>query len=1201
MIERLRRWRAAYRALTESFIWRLLGRQRRWIYGLLAAAMLNFLVIIGLLDTLRRAFDSAIVDQIAHLDPLVSRLTGLALLGLLTGIAQRQIIARIGFHLEYELRLQLYRRLQTINPRLLDDLPTGQLITRAMTDLTLVELLVQLIPTLGIAVTLLSALAVLLLVLDPVMGVVALLGIPINAYLISRVRRPLLGFSWLALNRRAEVTTAIDEAVRGVRVVKAFGREDAERGRVQEAAKKAFGVSLNRVRMMARYDLILQVIPLVLNGAILILAGRAVGNGGFSVGQLLIFLIFTRVFTDFAQSFDEIASGYMFAKSGALRIFELLNWGGLDADIRPTGRSLPPSRTGLELRGAAVSFGARVGIPPVELTVAPGQLAVLIGGPGSGKSLVAAVASGAVAPTAGHVLLDGAEVSTLNPAELRHAVRVIAEDPFLFARSVRHNLEMGAGLDGKRPSDERLQKALWAAAADEIVAELPEGLEAPLGDRGMTLSGGQRQRLALARGLVSPPRVLVLDDALSAVNPTLELEILRRIRELAPETGILLISRRPSARAIADSVVTLPDPVADVSDSLATVAIMGFAAGDAPPDAELLAAVELVPPDRDAPEVGDAAATSSDDPPTVRHILGPFRSKVGVALLALLGFTLVSLIPEGLFKIAVDDFKEGTHGDADRVALVLVVIAGAMGVLAYALKILTAKINEGVLYVLRRRTFQRLSRLGIDYYDRELPGQVAARVVHDLDRISAFVENGVYQLAVSVTVIVASLTILTAWNPDVGRAVLAFVPILLIITAVQIPLANRAYIRARARLGDVIERFQEDVAGRYVINAFGAQQQAENEVIRRARGLRSARRTSTMISNTYVELMQYIGWLAMAAVISKAGDLSLTGQISAGSVVALQLYLSRAMAPIPQLSDVLQRYLAARASFKTLAVPYRAPILPVEDGGAAPAGDLTGAVRLDGVSFRYPGTDRDVLHDVTLEIPAGSSLALVGPTGAGKSSIAKMIGRIYDPTAGAVVVDGRDLRTIDISSYRRRLGIVPQDAFCFRGTVASNVAYGKPDATRVEIEAAIAAVSATEILARVPGGLDGLVDEEGRNLTAAQRQLIALARAVLVAPDILVLDEATSSLDADVEERVLAAVTALGRTIIFVTHRLAVARHADSVAVVAGGLVVAQGTHTALRRAAAYKELWSAEDYRPAKKRAQAPRKAARPKAAAKR
>lgn len=1182
MRSRLRRWLGAYRRVRSSYLWTLLGMQRRWIYGLLTAGILNFLIIIGILDTLRKAFDGAIVEQYDYLDPLVTALTGLAFLGLFTGIAQRQIIARIGYHLEYQLRVRLYNQLQSLDPRLLDGLPTGQLLTRAMTDLTLVELLVQLIPTLGVAITVLLALAGLVLYMHPVMGVIALAGIPVNLYLISRVRKPLWGFSWLALNRRAQVTTAIDEAVRGIRVVKSFGREDDERVRVRDAARRAYAVSLNRVRMMARYDLILQAIPVVLNGVILLVAGRVVANGEFSVGELLIFLIFTRVFTGIAQQFDEIASGWMFAKSGAARIFELLAWGGdeVPGAARQTVE-LPPSDEGLALHGVEVRFGDNVALPAIDLDVAPGELVVLTGPPGSGKSLVAAVAAG-LSPTSGAATIEGVALADLDRADLGRAVRVLAEDPFLFARSVRHNLEVGAPLEGARPDDDTLLAALRAAAVDDVVAQLPDGLDTALGDRGMTLSGGQRQRVALARALVSPPRVLVLDDALSAVNPALEVEILQRIRRHVPDMGILCITRRPGARAIADTVFTLPDPDRAAEAPVTWQAAVEAAVagrGDLPPDAELTAVVDALPQDRDEPEVGERPATETEERPTVLHVLRPFRRKVVVAIALLMGYTLVGLIPEGLFKIAVDDFREGVYADSDKVAIVLMLIAGALGVLAYFLKIYTAKVNEGVLYLLRRRTFQRLSRLGIDYYDRELPGQVAARVVHDLDRITSFLETGVYQMATAITIVVASFTIVVVWNPEVGAGVLRFLPILVILTAVQVPLANRAYKHARAKLGEVIERFQEDVAGRYVISAYGIRDQAGAELNERAKGLRAARRRSTLISNVYVELMQYFGWLALATVVDRAGNLHLEGVLSAGSVIALQLYLSRAMQPIPQLSDLLQRYLAARASFATLRTPYDAPVLPVEREETKEAPPLDGDVVLDGVRFRYPGTERHVLDDVSLEVPARSSVALVGPTGAGKSSIAKVVARIYDVDEGAVRVGADDVRDLDLRSYRRRFGVVPQDAFCFSGTVASNIAYGRPDASRDEIEAAVEAVGAAGVLGRIPGGLDGFVDEEGRNLTAAQRQLVALARAVLVEPDVLVLDEATSSLDEEHEAAMLEAVSSLGRTTLFITHRLPVARRADKVAVVDGGRVVEVGTHAELlRRHGAYAGLWTSGD-----------------------
>jgi ATP-binding cassette subfamily B protein len=233
-------------------------------------------------------------------------------------------------------------------------------------------------------------------------------------------------------------------------------------------------------------------------------------------------------------------------------------------------------------------------------------------------------------------------------------------------------------------------------------------------------------------------------------------------------------------------------------------------------------------------------------------------------------------------------------------------------------------------------------------------------------------------------------------------------------------------------------------------------------------------------------------------------------------------------------------------------------------------------VSFDGVAFAYPGTSREVLHDVSLSVEPGQVVAVVGFTGAGKSSVAKLLGRTYDPNAGRVLVDGYDLRDLDLTSYRRHLGVVPQDAFIFRGTVESNIAYGRPDATLDEVEAAARAVGAYGTLAELEGNFRATVEEEGRNLTAAERQLIALARMWLIGPDVLVLDEATASLDRDTEAAVLDAVCSLDRTIILVTHRLPVAERADRAFVIDAGRIIEQGTHAELLDAnGPYARLWT--------------------------
>ena len=283
-----------------------------------------------------------------------------------------------------------------------------------------------------------------------------------------------------------------------------------------------------------------------------------------------------------------------------------------------------------------------------------------------------------------------------------------------------------------------------------------------------------------------------------------------------------------------------------------------------------------------------------------------------------------------------------------------------------------------------------------------------------------------------------------------------------------------------------------------------------------------------------------------------------------GSVVFLQLLLTQALAPVPALSGILQTYLNARASLGELGQPFAAPINPVERPDARPCPELRGELELRGVNFCYPGTDKSVLRDVDLHIAVGEVVALVGPTGAGKSTLAKVIARLYDPDTGTASVDGIDLREIDLRSYRARLGVVPQDAFCFSGTVAGNITYGRPDASPDAVAKAIEDCGGAALLTMIPDGLETEVTEEGANLPPLARQWIALARMWLVEPDVLVLDEATSGLPADDEQRVMDALRQTGRTSVVVTHRLEVARRADRIAVVNNGVISEHGTHAEL-------------------------------------
>jgi ATP-binding cassette, subfamily B, bacterial len=392
-------------------------------------------------------------------------------------------------------------------------------------------------------------------------------------------------------------------------------------------------------------------------------------------------------------------------------------------------------------------------------------------------------------------------------------------------------------------------------------------------------------------------------------------------------------------------------------------------------------------------------------------------------------------------------------------------------------------------------------------------------------------------------------------------------------------LSSRAYAQARDSIATVNANLQENLSGVRVAQAYRREDHNIGGFRHLNRTYLADRTTAQRLIALYFPFVLLLADIAAAVVLGAGAVLVDDGAITTAVLIAFLLYLDQFFAPIQQLSAVFDTWQQATASTKKIdelmATPTSTPPAP----NPLPVVGLDGAIRFEDVHFRYPGTaGAAALSGVDLEIRAGETVALVGETGAGKSTIVKLVARFYDPTAGRVEIDGQDLRHLDLGQLRRRLGIVPQEAFLFTGTIRDNIAYGRPDATDDEIEAAAVAVGADELVASLPFGFLTPVTERGRSLSAGQRQLIALARARLVDPAILLLDEATSNLDLASEARVQRAMGAVaeGRTTLLVAHRLPTARTADRILVVADGVIAEAGTHDELLALGGrYAALWA--------------------------
>jgi ATP-binding cassette subfamily B protein len=1154
--------------LRSALLWQMLGRQRKWVVWALVLFIVNALAILSVTQVTVQMVDKGIVDQTKPLGPYIGQILMLAFVSFVVGFAQRLVSVRLSYQLEYDVRTRLYKAVHSASPENLRALASGQLITRSLTDLHLMELFLQFAPLIVGILPLFIGVSIYMVVINPLLAIVAMGGLPVNIWLLRKFRTRLWGLSFAELNERAEIASAIDEPVRGIRVVRAFGREEYERGRVAATALRTFRFAMTRWRLLARFDVPLKLAPVIFQGALLFLGARFVMSESLTLGTFMLAFQVNSYVVLVAGLVDEGASLWQYLRSAQQRLGEVLN---MAQDEPPRGVDVPPASEGLVIANAGVSFDGRRVLDGVDLQVRPGELVAVTGGPSSGKSTLAAVASGSIICDDGVAMLEGVALADLDASALHGAVRVASEEPWLFAATARDNLELG--IDG-RASDAAIALALEVAAADGVVAELAGGLDGHVGDRGLTLSGGQRQRLGLARALVAPPRILVLDDALSAVNPSLEVEILRRIRTAFPDIGILCMSRRSGASTIADRTLALPEPT-------------GTPVVNAPVDAAQLDVLAQAASVVDSLELSDDTPMVRDDDITIdtilrpREVIRPFRLIAVSAIAVLAVQTLVKYAPEIMFGEVADKIRDtidaGKKSTAttDRLAIALVLLGVVGSFAAYGYRVLSQRCGQGAMYLLRRRMFQRLSRLGVDFYDREMPGEVAARVVFDLDKLQTFVQQALFILFTTVATVVVGLSVVLFISPGVFPIVGGLIALLVIVSAIQYPLSNRAYNEVRTALGTVTSTFEEDFGARDAIRGYGAIPRQTARFVDRSLTLRRSRRKAEFINAVFGDVAQFASQAMAALVLYRAGELRAAGVITVGAVLTLRLAATTASQPMAALSRLYTFVLEARVSWRRLQEPFKIEVLPAESADAAPCPALRGEIEFDGVAFAYPHTGRTVLHDVSLRVPAGTVVSMVGYTGAGKSTISKLLLRTYDPDAGAVRVDGMDLRDVSFDSYRDRIAVVPQDAFLFKGTVASNIAYGNLDATREQIQVAASAVCADEVLHSLPGGFDCSVDEAARNLTAAQRQLIALARAWLAGPDILVLDEATSCLDARLEQRVLEAVGRLDCTTVMVTHRDNVVAASDMVVVLDEGRVAEIGTPSELRGAGgAYDRLW---------------------------
>jgi ATP-binding cassette subfamily B protein len=551
---------------------------------------------------------------------------------------------------------------------------------------------------------------------------------------------------------------------------------------------------------------------------------------------------------------------------------------------------------------------------------------------------------------------------------------------------------------------------------------------------------------------------------------------------------------------------------------------------------------------------------------TLARLAAPYKLRTTLALGSLLAAALIALVPPLLARAAIND---GIVGGDLRVLTWLVaafILVAALGLLASSAQTyFTGWTGERILADLRNRLFRHLQRLSLGFYERNRAGVIISRITNDVEALDQLVTDGVTTLVQNSLILIGSAVILFFLDWRLALAVMAVIPFMIVATALFRSRSSRAYNQVRERLGLVTATLAEDIGGMRVVQAFTREDVNRRRFEEVNAHYRAANHKTVVLSGWYFPTVDFLSAIATAIVLGYGGYLVFDDAITIGTLFAFILYLSNFFDPVQQLSQLYNTFLAATAALdKIMDVTDEEPEV-LDRPGARELAHIRGDVRFEDVRFAY-GRGAEVLHGINLDVPAGTTVALVGHTGAGKSTIAKLLARFYDPVEGRITIDGVDLRDVTQASLRRQLGVVPQEGFLFAGTVHDNIAFGRPGASRDEVVAAAKTVGAHEFIERLEDGYDTELQERGTRLSLGQRQLVAFARALLADPRILILDEATSSVDIGTERKIERALELLlaERTAFIIAHRLSTIRGADLIVVLEHGQIVEQGTHAEL-------------------------------------